>query len=281
LALVVVGVGLVACSKGGFPNTWVPVGPKTVAPGTSGRSPPVAAVHRDGNAPQEDPLHRRPAVAGLLSLAAFVAVACSMAQRATAEEEVTAYFGVGNFSHLQHEFVLKEALLLGRRGPDIQSLTGFAGGTRTGNLDRLCYRDLKDNYVGYGHGEVVSITVPKNKFTDFAKLYFDQLPKRKSSEKGSQYRPMIGIRGGLKSPLVPLIEEAGGGDVKLVKGNGDDQDSLGPSAVYLYDSRALPFRPAEVYNQFKDDPPERYEFDYREIAERLKKIGAISSTGCP
>merc|ERR1712137_555377 len=61
---------------------------------------------------------------------------------AVAAKEVDVYFGVGNFFHLQHELVLKEALDLTRREGDITAVAGYAGGTKVGGLDRVCYSGL-------------------------------------------------------------------------------------------------------------------------------------------
>ena len=40
---------------------------------------------------------------------------------------IDVYFGVGCFWHVQHEFVEAEARLLGRRGTEYTSRTGYAG----------------------------------------------------------------------------------------------------------------------------------------------------------
>lgn len=204
---------------------------------------------------------------------------------ALAVEEVGLYFGVGNFHHLQHEFVIKEALLLGRRGPDITANAGFAGGTEVGAYDRVCYKRFasRPNYADLGHTEVVSVFLPLTSVGEFTKFYFDEVEKRFPKEDGSQYRPVIGVREGLKSEAYKLISEATPPRFKLVKGEGDEKGSFKQDVVYVYDTRLFPFRPAELNNQFSDtitqSATEEYEIDYKELRNVMVKIGT-ATTGC-
>lgn len=210
--------------------------------------------------------------------------------RARAAKEVDIYYGVGNFFHLQHELVYKEALDFSRREGDITAVAGYAGGKTAGDLDRVCYSGLagSPDHVALGHTQVVRVTLPEESVTDFTRFFLDEVPKRKVFDTGNQYRPVIGIRGGFQSPLFSRIAEAAEGRVELVKGTGNDPDTLGPKAsevqkptIYLYDAKSFPFRMAEVQNQYRNCPPEVYTNDYRELNEKLKKIGTISSNGCP
>lgn len=198
-------------------------------------------------------------------------------------KEVDVYFGSGNFYRLQHEFVLKEALALDRRAGDITSVAGYAGGTRVGELDRICFSSFggSPDYKQLGQAQVVRVTLPDDAIPDFARIYFDELPNRKSFEQGGHYRAAIGLRGGVKSPVFPLIERANNGRLKLVAGEGDEPDTYGGDTVYVYDSKKFPFRPAEVVNQFENDPPDVYTSDYRGLRDVLKGIGYIFTTGCP
>jgi len=199
-----------------------------------------------------------------------------------AAREVDIYFGVGNFYHLQHEFVLKEALSLERRGPDITSINGYAGGIKVGEQDRVCYSGL-GGYPGYadlGHAQVVQLTLPEENVSSFVKLFFQEIPKRTASDTGPQFRPSIGLRRGMKSEFFKLIEQANDGSVKLVKGEGDEKGEEG--VVYIYDTKYFPFRPAEVMNQFQNSSQEpQYTSDYNAIGQVLKAEGQISITGCP
>jgi len=224
-------------------------------------------------------------VKGFTGALAAVVLAASVVLGAAgraAAREVDIYFGVGNFYHLQYELVLKEALALERRGPDITSINGYAGGNKVGELDRICYSSAL-GYPGYaelGHAQVVQLTLPEENITAFAKLFFEEVPKRSASDKGPQFRPSVGLRRGMKSEFFKLIEQANNGSVKLVKGQGDDKGEEG--VVYVYDTKYFPFRPAEIMTQFQNNSQEpNYTSDYNALGPVLKTQGQISLTGCP
>jgi len=222
---------------------------------------------------------------GLAALAAAVlctAVALGAPGRAAAKE-IDIYFGTGNFFHLQHEFVVKETLALSRRAGDVTSVTGYAGGKGVGDLDRVCYSSFagSPDYKQLGHTQVVRVTVPDADVPEFARLFFDEVPKRKVLEKGPEYRSVIGLRGGLKSSFFPLIEEANQGRYSFVEGVGNDPSTTDSKTIFVYDTKKFPYRPAETVNQFANDPPDIFESDYRELNDVLKGIGSIFSTGCP
>jgi peptide methionine sulfoxide reductase MsrA len=61
--------------------------------------------------------------------ASILSGACS----ANAQDDVSLYFGIGCFWHVQHEFVEAERRILDRGDSDISSYAGYAGGTRLGN----------------------------------------------------------------------------------------------------------------------------------------------------
>jgi len=228
----------------------------------------------------------RPWFAQCLSTLAAIALCTVAALGAPGQaiaRETDIYFGTGNFFHLQHEFVMKEELELGRRAGDITSTTGYAGGTQAGNQDRLCFSSLggSPDYKQLGHTQVVRLTLPDAEVADFARLYFEEVPKRKVLEKGAEYRSVIGLRGGMKSRAFPLVEEANNGRYRLVEGAGNDPGTDGSTTVYVYDAKKFPFRPAELVNQFANDPPDTFTKDYRGLNDVLKGIGSIFSTGCP
>eukprot|EP00913_Durusdinium_trenchii_P002799 g2590.t1 len=195
-----------------------------------------------------------------------------MATLARAESEVDVYFGTGAFARLQHELVMKEALELGRREGDITALAGYAGGKKAGPLERLCYTGLlgAPDHVSLGHAQVVRVTLPPSRIADFTKTFLDQVKERRTVLQGSQYRAVIGLRGGIDSPYFSQVSAACDGQVKLVRGMGNEPDTFGSDTVYVYDSRRFPWRPAETSNQFRDDPPTYYDRDYKEIYEKQK-----------
>lgn len=195
---------------------------------------------------------------------------------------VNVYFGGGNFFHLQHTMVLKEASELLRRGEDISAITGYAGGSKAGLIDTLCYYPNVSGpeYKSQGHSQVVRVTLPPEKIADFASTFFEEVAGRKNWEQGPQYRAAIGLRGGMKSPYFSEIEKANNGRFQLVAAAGSDKDNFGKASVYIYDARLFPFRMAEETKQFQDDQPDRFEWDYRQLNPVLLKIGYISSIGC-
>lgn len=212
----------------------------------------------------------------------------SAAEAKDTDTEISIYFGTGNFWHLQHEFVYKEgSSSLSRRQSDITSVNGFAGGTKVGDLDRLCYSNFLNSpqYSKLMHGEVTQLLLPKDSLTEFATLFFQEVSQRKNIERSSEFRPQIGLRKGLKSELWPLIAAANVNGTKIEKGEGDETGSTAPDSpeiVYVYDSRFFPFRPAETYNQFKQDPIDKsFDADYKTLNPILKGIGTIASNGCP
>jgi peptide methionine sulfoxide reductase MsrA len=128
----------------------------------------------------------------------------------TEEAQVEVYFGLGCFWHMQHEFVDAERDFLGRNDDEITSLAGYAGGSKTGqnaNGPFVCYHNRKGLavYGDLGHGEVVGMTIPESSFADFAGVYFgitdSHGDRPDKGDRGAEYRSLIGIPGGIDSPL--------------------------------------------------------------------------------
>ena len=69
---------------------------------------------------------------------------------------------------------------------------------------------------------------------------------------GSEYRSMIGLKGGTKHSLYSLIKKiAKRNGYKVLVGKGSDPDTLGKQLVYLYDTDEFSFCQAEIYHQFR------------------------------
>jgi hypothetical protein len=123
------------------------------------------------------------------SLAALTGMSTAFAANAD-DSPIDVYFGVGCFWHIQHEFVEAEKSFLGRttnvNNPSqrITSLTGYAGGKRTGDQGRVCYHNLLRvaDYGSLGHGEVVGMSIPQDKLLDFTKYYFTLFDQRTKGE---------------------------------------------------------------------------------------------------
>ncbi|GMI63179.1 hypothetical protein ScalyP_jg10945, partial [Parmales sp. scaly parma] len=100
----------------------------------------------------------------------------SISQALPEEDElIDVYFGCGCFWHVMHEFVVGEITILKRTEAQLTSRAAYAGGTRVGANDRVCYHNMasKDDYGRYGHAEVVSLTIPKSSFEAFCEIYFN------------------------------------------------------------------------------------------------------------
>ena len=198
------------------------------------------------------------------------------------------YFGVGCFWHVQHEFVEAERSILSRSDSDLTAYAGYAGGKSTGKDSNnptnkngvVCYHNMMGigDYGGLGHGEVVKLDIPTNTIGQFADTYFSLYGKDSErpdkGDRGGEYRSLIGLPGGINSPLMKDIQSSldrSGKKLKLVEGNGNDKDTLGKGIVYVMDtgdssggSGGYPFYPGELYHQFHDGfmPGEQYPQSY-------------------
>lgn len=227
--------------------------------------------------------------ASLAALAMLVTVAAgSISRPARAESSVDVYFGQGCFWHVQNEFVKKEASTLGRDGSAVTSLTGYAGGNEVGDGGRVCYHNmaLAPDYGRMGHTEVVNLSVPESKLGEFAKEYFDQAASYRAGradpqDMGTEYRSAIGLPGGVDSPLFSVIQNANAGRFKLLRGEGNDADTVFSKKIWIYDSTKYPFHQGEIYHQFHDDMIDRYPEKYHDLKQTLLKAGQIKEVGCP
>lgn len=116
-----------------------------------------AAVTSGGN--------RRAFLSSMANAAVIASSAASNPSRAiAADNQEDVYFGAGCFWHVQHEFISAERNLLGRKDNEMTSLTGYAGGMKTGSEGRVCYHNFQSvaDYGKLGHGEVVGVTIPQS-----------------------------------------------------------------------------------------------------------------------
>jgi len=218
----------------------------------------------------------------------------------TSAESVAVYFGSGCFWHQQHEFIVTERKVLGRGNSEITSLAGYAGGLSVAkdkdhpeNKDGIvCYHNFqgKGDYGKLGYGEVVGMQIPAAKIGNFADEYFSLLDSNgdrpDKGDLGTEYRSLLGIPGGVKSPLFPAIQEAAtksGKGIKLVEGKGNDPDTLFKGTIFVMDTARFPFRQAEIYHQYHDGfmPGEQYGRSYHSLIDQALKDGRVKGTGCP
>jgi len=224
-----------------------------------------------------------------LGLGAAVAAAAPLSA-AAAEPSIKVYFGAGCFWHVQHEFVLEEQSI-GRRKETLTSMTGYAGGQRTGDGGAVCYHNPRgfSDYGKYGHTEVVQLEIPESQMARFSKKYFDLFGTRgyrhDPQDRGGEYRSALGLPGGVDSPLFDVVRKAAlesPGGMKLFKGKGDEPDTIGDKAVLVYDSNKFPFYPAELYHQFHNDfigAP--YGKQYNDLLKSQYEAGKLKRGMCP
>ncbi|OLP82552.1 T-complex protein 1 subunit gamma [Symbiodinium microadriaticum] len=184
--------------------------------------------------------------------------ACTLSEaKPSSGKMVQVYFGCGCFWHMQHEFVSEEMTKLCRKDGNLTSRVAYAGGTKVGEGGLVCYHNSegKADYGQLGHAEVVVMTVPEADFESFAGRFFEACPagaRRDVQDMGGEYRSVIGLPGGMTSPLLSQVR-AKAGKTKLVAGRGDDGDTLGTGTVLVYDTAQFPAHVAEKYHQFHDD----------------------------
>ena len=97
---------------------------------------------------------------------------------------------------------------------------GYAGGTEIGKDGNVCYKGPED-YGKMGHAEVVNMVIPKEKYYDFAKIYFGLFVdghRPDTGDVGAEYRHLVGIPGGVNSELFSELERANNGLLSLPKG---------------------------------------------------------------
>lgn len=293
--LPLLGVAVVlpgAAAWAGAPLTASP-GVQVRAASATSAAAAAAAKQLRGSEPVPEVAAAEPLAAwarGLLAAIAMVAVVAVGAPRAAHAEgtSVNVFFGQGCFWHVQHELVKKEGSALGRKGGEFTALSGYAGGLKAGDGNRVCYHNLAmaPDYGQLGHTEVVNVSVPESMVGEFAKDYFDAASKypfgrADPQDRGTEYRSAIGIPGGMDGPLFKQVEAANNGRMELLAGKGNDADTVGTKKIWIYDSDKFPFYQGEVYHQFHDDMLERYSQQYHSLKNTLLEGGKISKVQCP
>lgn len=217
----------------------------------------------------------------LLGCGAAVALptACTPSSATPKGNEVNVYFGCGCFWHVQHAFVTSEMTGLCREGDRISARTAYAGGKETGPDGMVCYHNgmNKADYGALGHAEVVSLNVPESAFGTLAAKFWDTCKggvRRDTQDAGGEYRSVIGLPGGMSSPMLEQLR-AGAGAAKLVAGEGNEDDTLGTGNVLVYDTAKFPAHTAEKFHQFHNDMMDNYGPAYNKLQELAE------ATSCP
>ena len=206
------------------------------------------------------------------------------------EEMIDVYFGCGCFWHVQHEFVEAEKKILNRKDSStITARTGYAGGLKSS--DRVCYHNAQKigDYGSLGHAEVVAMRIPPSSFEEFAIEYFKLFNDKgerpdQNGDRGPEYRNLIGIPGGAKSPYAKQVvsaSQAVGDKLDFAVGKGNDADARAVS--FIMDTQKFPFFVAEQYHQFHDgfNLNENYPNSYNSLASKLAADGKLEASTCP
>lgn len=198
---------------------------------------------------------------------------------ASDDDTISVYFGCGCFWHMQHGLTEAEMSELSREGQDITARAGYAGGTQLGDDGLVCYHNAqhKADYGSLGHAEVVLLTIPKASFGSFAAAFWNLCPngrRQDPQDRGGEYRSVVGLPGGMDSPLLAKLQE-GAGSAKIVAGEGDEGDTLPSGEVLVHDQQSFPAHVAEKFHQFHDDMVEWYGSEYNSLSR------FAATTSCP
>eukprot|EP00891_Asterochloris_glomerata_P005116 jgi/Astpho2/5116/Aster-06327 len=245
---------------------------------------PHAALARDLPAPQQ----ASPEVSG------------------SSEEVTPVYFGNGCFWGRQHDFIETEKKL-GRGPTTLSSLAAYAGGqSGAGPGNKVCYYYGNDAvYEELGHAEVVSMELRgssrkvEEQMRAFADTYFKQFRKTPfgmirsdPQDMGPAYRNVVGLPGGVRSPLFKVLQAENKYGMDLIESKGDvvqngkhaenDKPAATMFPVYIVDSSELPAYKAEVYHQFHNGIGKAYPSSYTQgLRESFLKDGRLRPSGCP
>ncbi|KAG2434554.1 hypothetical protein HYH02_012220 [Chlamydomonas schloesseri] len=218
------------------------------------------------------------------------------------------YFGNGCFWGRQKDFIEVERKQLGRTAPEqLTAVVGYAAGAGAGPGGRVCYVydvDQRAHYDALGHAEVTQLGIApapgpqqEAELRAFAKAYFAQFKKTPfgmsrsdPQDRGAAYRNVIGLPGGIKSPLFHIIEEENVNGMALREGRGNMNVAGGSSSeleddvfnsIWVVDSDALPFYRAERYHQFHNGLGKKFPEEYtRQLRGAVAATGKIDPTGC-
>jgi hypothetical protein len=107
-------------------------------------------------------------------------------------------------------------------------------------------------------------------------------------DRGSGYRNVVGIPGGMDSDLFKVFASKNTNNMKLVRGEGNafingratEDDAV--NTVYVVDAQQLPFHQAEMYHQFHNGMGKSFPVTYlKGMKEAKLKDGTIGSVpGC-
>jgi peptide methionine sulfoxide reductase MsrA len=175
-------------------------------------------------------------------------------------------------------------------------------------LHQVCYYYANDSsvYEKRGHAEVVRVALAAPgddagaaaSMKALSEVFFGQFVKtdrgmarQDPQDAGAGYRNVVGLPGGVKSPLYKILRDANTVGMDLVEGKGGGFEKGRPTEddtlnkVWILDSNALPFYPAEAWHQYHDGVgygfPAAYKKEMKRAATDAGLVPAAGKTGCP
>jgi len=245
------------------------------------------------------------AVGALAACALTLSISVSTPPVASASEVEPVYFGNGCFWGRQYDFIKAEEDM-GRQNKDISAVVGYAGGKLRSPDGKVCYyyTTEKDTvYERLGHAEVVQVELrgedrasKEDEFRKYAKTYFSQfrrlpdgrMQRQDPQDAGPGYRNVVGIPGGIRSPLFQILQEENINSMRLLEGSGNEYRNGKPmegdviNTVWIVDSTSLPFYQAEVYHQFHNGLGKLFPASYtKDLKQQAIENKIVTETGCP
>jgi peptide methionine sulfoxide reductase MsrA len=210
------------------------------------------------------------------------------------------YLGNGCFWERQWAYANVETNVSGpfaRAAGTFSAKVGYAGGRAPPSGAAVCYHSNDDrDYTALGHAEVVRVrldghalhaqasALARDRFRSYTGGH-GQRVRPDPMDRGLAYRSLIGLAGGVGSPLYPTIaaQNTFGMALRAVS-IGGEPDAL--NTVYIYDSDAFPFYDGEVYHQchcnFFASEGMPYPTSYtRDTWQAKQRSGEYAPTGCP
>jgi peptide methionine sulfoxide reductase MsrA len=186
--------------------------------------------------------------------------------------------------------------LFNRTEDTVTAVVGYAGSKRVGpNQGLVCYHNdasTDDDYGTLGHAEAVQVALDSGKeeaqynalIANFFVVGEAGGHRPDPGDMGPEYRSFIGLPGGVKGSLYPVVvaaNKAAGNKITLMEGKGEEDDVDG--TAWVYDSSVFLFHRGEQYHQFHSNfAPPAYPDDYLNVLwKRQIALGRINSTGCP
>jgi len=208
--------------------------------------------------------------------------------RPPSPDDLTIYVGAGCFWHVQHEMIVAESKILKRGSKTFTSVAGYAGGTKVGKNNDVCYHNRMSfsDYGSMGHTEVVAVKVPNDRLLYFMEAFlglFDANGIRNDpQDAGGEYRTALGLPGGMKNDAVSVLREfATQKGMRVLAGKGDEGDTLEDKTIYVYDTAQFPFHAGELYHQYHDDMGVDYGEEYHAMRDVALQRGTLTVSNCP